>query len=149
MNDETIWETARKIATTQHRLHHNHIRRAMAQEELECPAITPQQVHMLLTVREHGCLTIKQLCQILFVKAPAVSVMVDRLVEIGIFTRDENPEDRREVLIRISPQEEEKIGKLERTYLQLTVDLLDELGPEYVDMWKKLCVRIDEILAKR
>jgi predicted transcriptional regulator len=39
-------------------------------------------------------MTVKQLTQALYVKAPAVSMMVNRLVELGILTRQENPADR-------------------------------------------------------
>jgi DNA-binding MarR family transcriptional regulator len=144
-NDEK-WELARVISATQHRLHHDHMRRVLAESNLDCPAITPQQIHMLLAVRERGCMTIKQLTQTLLVKAPAASVMVDKLVEMGIFTREENPADRREVLVRVSRKEESLIQEIERGYLQLTVDLLDKIGLEYARMWGNLCKRIEEVM---
>lgn len=45
-------------------------------------------------------------------------------------TREENPADRREVLVRVSPDEEAKAQRIESTYLKLTADLLDRLGPD-------------------
>lgn len=148
LEQEEKMELARLISVVQHRLHHSHMRHAFAESNVDCPAITPQQVNMLLTVREHGCVTIKQLSQILLVKAPAVSVMVDKLVEAGVLTREENPADRREVLVRVSPDEEAKAQRIESTYLKLTADLLDKLGPDCARMWGELCKQIADVLAE-
>jgi len=91
-------------------------------------------------------MTIKQLTQALCVKAPAASTMVDRLVEMGIITREENPADRREVQVRVSPKQESLIQEIERRHLQITMDLFDKIGLEYARMWGALCRRIQEIL---
>ena len=142
------WELARAISTTQHRLHHHHMQRVFAKFNPDSiPPLTPQQVHLFMTVRDHGCMTIKQLTQALYVKAPAVSVMVERLVEMGLLTRVENPADRREVQVRVSPEQESRMQEIERGYLQLTVDMLDKLGLEYARLWGDLCKRIEEVMA--
>lgn len=60
------------------------------------PALTPRQCQMVMLVHEQGSMTVRQLTQALYVNAPAVSTMVERLVEMGILTREENPKDRRE-----------------------------------------------------
>ena len=147
-NDVEKWELARIINRTEHLLHHQHMKRVFASLDPEpMPMLTPQQVHMIMTVREHGQMTIKQLTQALHVKAPAVSMMVERLVEQGILTREENPTDRREVLVRVSPKEESKIQEMERRHLQLTVDLFDKIGLEYARKWGEVCGRIQEVLA--
>ncbi len=142
-DDSEKLELARTISVTQHRLHHHHMQRVLTNMNPDSfPAVTPQQAHMFMAVREHGCMTIKQLAQVLLVKAPAASVMVDRLVEMGILTREENPADRREVLVRISPGHESTLQEFERGYLQLTMDMLDQLGIEYARLWGELCKRI-------
>ena len=146
-NDEK-WELARLVSRTEHLLHRQRIRRMLADENADSfPALTPPQVHMLFTIREHGSMTIKQLAQALCVKAPAASTMVERLVEMGILTREENPADRREVFVRISPKEESLIREMERRHLQLTLDLFDKIGLEYARTWGDLCKRIQEVLG--
>lgn len=144
---EEKMELARLISTVHHRLHHHHLRRVLADMDTECPMLSAQQIHVILAVRERSCVTIKQLTQILYIKAPAVSVMVDKLVEMGLLTREENPADRREVLIRVAPEEDKLIAETERRYLLLTVDLLDKIGMDYARMWGDLCKRIEEILS--
>jgi DNA-binding MarR family transcriptional regulator len=143
---EEKMELARVISTVHHRLHHHHLRRVFADMDRDCPALSAQQIHAVLAVRERGCMTIKQLTQALYIKAPAASVMVDKLVEMGLLTREENPADRREVLVRVSPEEDDLIAETERRYLLLTVDLLDKIGMDYARMWGDLCRRIEEVL---
>jgi len=130
------------------RLHNRHMRRVFAEVNLDAlQPLTPQQIHAVVTVRECEHVTIKQLAQKLYVKAPAASTMVDRLVEMGILTRGENPDDRREVLVQVSPAEETLIQEIERKHLQLTVDLIDTIGIEHARMWGEVCKRIQDTLS--
>lgn len=110
------------------------------------PALTPPQVEMIIAIHAQGSMTVKQLAQVLCVKAPSVSTRVERLVELGMLTREENPADRREVLIRISPKEAEFIGELEKRKCQAGVELLERMGPEHARMWQAVCMRIQEVL---
>lgn len=147
-NEETL-EQARLVHATQALLHRHHLRRVCLVEGGDTfPVLTPPQINMIMTLRDHGQMTLKQLTQALHVKAPAASAMVERLVEMGILTRVENQADRREVLVAISPKEESKLQEMERRHLQLTVDLFEQLGPEYVSMWVRLCERLREVLRQ-
>jgi DNA-binding MarR family transcriptional regulator len=118
-----------------------------AADEEEClPALTPPQVEMIVAIHSQGSMTVKQLAQVLCVKAPSVSTRVERLVEMGLLTREENPADRREVLVRISPKESAFIGELERRKFQAGVDLIEKLGMDHALMWQAVCNRIQEVL---
>ena len=115
--------------------------------EDEClPALTPAQVEMIVEIHSRGSMTVKQLAQVLCVKAPSVSTRVERLVELGLLTREENPADRREVLVRISPKAAELIAELENRKFQAGVALIDKMGPEHARMWQSVCARIQEVL---
>jgi DNA-binding MarR family transcriptional regulator len=103
---------------------------------------------MLLTVRERGQVTIKELAEALQVSAPSASAMVDRLVEMGALTREQNPNDRREVAVALSPQAQQVTAMMEEGLLGGIVDLIEKLGPEYAAMWCKVYDKIGKILAK-
>lgn len=149
MTDLEKLDLARRINATERLLHRQRIRSIFANVGHDfLPAMTPPQCHLVMTVREHGSMTIKRLTQVLFVKAPAVSMMVDRLVEMGILTREENPADRREVLVRVSVSEESKIQEMERRHLQFIIDLCDKVGPDYARMWGDLYARLDQALSE-
>ncbi len=145
--DEKKREMARMIQATGHLLHRYHIQRMLSEvDENAFRRLTPPQVHMIMTVRELGAASVKDLTRALRVKAPAVSTMVERLVELGILTREGNPEDRREVQIRISPSEEAFIQRLEQLGLQSSLALIDKLGPVYADMWYEVSCHLHRVL---
>lgn len=149
LTDAEKWELARLVNTTEVLLHRYALKQVFAGRSSDAfPPLTPPQVHMVMVIREHGSMTLKQLSKALCVKAPAASAMVDRLVEMGVLTRQENAADRREVSIRLSPRDESQFQEHERRHLQLAADLLDELGDEYARMWGRLCERLQEILNR-
>ena len=102
---------------------------------------------MIAAIHSHGSMTVKQLAQVLCVKAPTVSARVDRLVELGMLTREANPADRREVLVRISPKESEFIRELEKRKLRAGVELIELIGPDHAHMWRSVCERISTVLG--
>ncbi len=117
-----------------------------AEEDDFLPALTPPQVEMIIAIHSQGSTTVKQLAQLLCVKAPSVSTRVERLVEMGILTREENPADRREVLVRISPKESVLIEELQKRKLQAGLELVERIGPEHAQKWHDVCVRIGQVL---
>jgi len=141
------FELSRTINATGLVLRRYFYQSVFAGEEDDClPALTPPQVEMIIAIHSQGSMTVKQLAQVLCVKAPSVSTRVERLVEMGMLTREDNPADRREVLVRISPKESKFIGELERRKLQAGVALIEKIGPEYAHMWLEVCNRIEEVL---
>jgi DNA-binding MarR family transcriptional regulator len=140
---------ARAVNKTQHLLHHAFLRGVFSELDAHnLPVLTPAQAHMVMTVRQHGEVTLKQLASALHVKAPAASTMLERLVEMGILTREENPTDRREILIKVSAKDESRIQAMERRHLQFAMDLIDKLGVADARLWAGLCRRIDAALAE-
>ena len=149
MENEEKVALAYDIKETEH-LFHRYCNRQMHHEmgaDCSC-SFTPPQIHMVMTIHDRGSMTIKQLTQALCVKAPAVSAMVDRLVEMGVLTRTENPLDRREVLVQVSPDEDAHIERIERAYVQMIIELCDKIGDDLARMWGVLNTRLREVLEK-
>jgi DNA-binding MarR family transcriptional regulator len=101
---------------------------------------------LLILIREKGSTSIKEIADNLGVGTSSVSIMVDRLVEAGILTREQNPSDRRGVIVRVAADVEKTIKPIERQALGTLVDLLDTLGPETARTWREINARIREIL---
>ena len=149
-NSEQMTEWVRTIERTSRLLHRYHMRRVFADTAWEnAVALTPPQVRMVMAVHEQGPVTIKQLTRILHVKAPAASMMVDRLVDMGVLTREDNPADRREVLVRISHRDQSMIEEVERRHFQVTSELCEALGVETTGIWADVCRRVQELLLNR
>lgn len=106
--------------------------------------LSMHQFNTVLMVQRHGPLTITGLAGLLGVSPPSASNMVERLVEKGILLREPSPEDRRKVLISVSPEMVEEIQQVESTVLQLFVDLVDRLGPETILKWCEVLGTVKE-----
>ena len=151
-NDE-IWQQARSISQTVRLLR----RRIMARHgqlslssgtETACPELTLPQLNMLMAVRDLDQGTIKELAEALGVSAPSASTMVERLVEMGLVTREQSQVDRREVLVRLAPDVDKGIDQLEREILHSIVEILETIGPEYARMWCRVYAEIEKAIKE-
>ena len=69
------------------------------EEELSLP-----QLHTVHVLHENGPVTVSELAAVLGVSPPSASVMVERLVEKGLLSREPSRKDRRKVLVSVSPE---------------------------------------------
>jgi len=111
-------------------------------------SLTVSQLNMLSAIRQHGGTTIKKLATALQVSAPSASAMVDRLVEIGALTREQNPDDRREVIVSMSSEAAQVIERIEEQILEGIAELLEKIGPGHARQWCDVYRRILEVIAK-
>lgn len=113
-------------------------------EEGECHEMSVSQLHMLRIVRQSGELTMSELAERMEVSPPSASAMVDRLVEKGVLSREHSTQDRRKVVVRVSPEAVIKAESIEANIMQLFIDLVDKLGPETAQKWCDVlaCVKI-------
>lgn len=64
---------------------------------------TPTQMQLAIELAQEGPAAIRELAQRLGVTAPAVSLLVDRMVEHGWVERTRDTDDRRVVWVRLTP----------------------------------------------
>ena len=64
--------------------------------------VTLTQFRTLVVLRAHGASRLNRLAEALEVNSSTALRTVDRLVESGLLTREENPADRREVMIELT-----------------------------------------------
>jgi DNA-binding MarR family transcriptional regulator len=65
-------------------------------------SVTLPQFRALVVLESSGVVTLNRLAQVLDVNASSAVRMVDRLIAAGLVTREENPQDRREVLLGVT-----------------------------------------------
>jgi DNA-binding MarR family transcriptional regulator len=121
---------------------------AVAPSSSGAPALelTMPQAHTLKTIRQRGQVSIKALASAMQVSAPSASAMVDRLVELGAVTREHSRLDRREVVVRVTPEGERTVDLIEGFILQSIAQLLEAIGPRHAEMWCEVHTRIREVL---
>lgn len=68
--------------------------------------VTPSQAEVISVLGDYGPLTLKGLGGLLVCETGSPSRLVDSLVKRGLIDRVDNPADRREVLIELTPEGE-------------------------------------------
>ena len=106
------------------------------------------QMQLVRMIRDREEATITELAELLHVSPPSASVMVDRLVEKGIVTREQSRKDRRKVLVRISPEAIKRIEKIENAILLSFVELVEKIGSQTSRKWCEVLARIKEVLKE-
>jgi len=104
------------------------------------------QYHTIMVVRTQGQITMTELSDRLGVSPPSASAMVDRLVGKGILIREHSLEDRRKVVVRISPEAQKDIEGVEDTILRSFVELVEKIGPETARKWCEVLERVKSVL---
>jgi len=106
------------------------------------------QVNALMIIRKQGPMSLTELAVALCVSPPSASAMVERLVDKGLVTREQSPEDRRRIVIRVSPTALEEIMSIEEVVFQAFVDLVERIGPKVAEQWCGVLEKISEVLTE-
>lgn len=151
MTNTVVKEQARYIFTTGKVIHDRILKiqsNQLASDSCETfGELSVSQLHVVRLVRKHGALVMSELAELLGVSPPSASTMVDRLVDKGILSREHSTEDRRKVVVRISPEATQKIESVETSVLQLFEDLVEKLGPATTRQWCQVLEQINAVLS--
>lgn len=151
--NEKLLEQAREIFQTvrllQDRIARRHGEMSKTdQENPVCAEVTMPQWVALMTVRERGEVTIKELAEALGVSPPSASTMVDRLVDMNMLRREQSQRDRREVLVALTPEGYDGIQVSERYLLQAITEIIEKVGPGCARQWCEVYMRIREVILE-
>jgi DNA-binding MarR family transcriptional regulator len=87
----------------------------------ETLGLTPQQHQAMLAVRAHQDAepnSVGQLAERLLIKNHSAVGLVARLQERGLVTRETSPDDRRRVLLKLTPKAEQQLETISRNNLR-------------------------------
>ena len=104
------------------------------------------QMRALKFVKSKGQVSITELAELLSVSAPSASTMVERLVEKGVLVREPDPDDRRRVIVTVSPDIAAVSEQIEKDMFGSFVDLVEKVGPELAEDWCRVTARVGEVL---
>ena len=150
MSDSNVTKQARYIFGVAKMVRH-HVMSSLPKVEGDCMHgdLSVAQMNLILAVRTRGEVTLTELAEILGVSPPSVSVMVERLVERELLMRERATNDRRKVLIQVSPGAGEHIAEMEERVVATFVELLEELGPSTAGKWHEVLEKVEGVLLKR
>ena len=74
--------------------------------------ITPPQFNALLTLSDHGSLTMGELCDHLYLACSTATDLIDRMERNGLIERQRDQNDRRVIRLKITERGQEAIEKV-------------------------------------
>lgn len=115
------------------------------------PELTFSQMRALHALHKAGTFTVKQMAEELNVSPASASAMIDRIVEMGLISREHDAADRRVVNVRLSAQGAKVFTAHEAVLMSFFEELMDEIGEEHtrawVDVYRALRVCMERRLA--
>lgn len=154
MTDQDVLNHARYIFTTGRMIHDRIMRISTGacmstNKDDRFGELSAPQMNMLMMIRVRETVSVTELAALLNVSPPSVSTMVDRLVERGLLTRVASDQDRRKVVIRVSPEALEDITRVEGMILESFVELVEAVGPETTQKWCEVLQQIKQVLENK
>jgi DNA-binding MarR family transcriptional regulator len=114
--------------------------RPLFQRMIEADLAISEQV--VLHGLQHGPLTVSEVAACLHITQSAASRAVDRLVRDGLISRVEDPADRRQKLLSLTPAGEALVGDSEQTLARNVLPLVAPLNPAEREQFRQLLARI-------
>lgn len=106
------------------------------------------QFKTLMMIRFLGPCSIKRLSKTQGVSPASTSEMIDRLVELNLVNREQDPADRRRVLISLTELSVKGIKRHEKRIGKKMMELMTEIGPKYSRMWVEVSQELNRVLDK-
>ncbi len=101
----------------------------------------------IVHVLTHRDYTIGDLAEIMRVRTPTISRMVDSLVERGQVARHADPSDRRKVWLRLTPAGRELARGMDRCFHAAVARFLQPLGSQDLTLVVAVCDKLEALLA--
>jgi DNA-binding MarR family transcriptional regulator len=104
--------------------------------------LTIEQLNVLRLIDRHGVHTLNLLAKFLAITPPAACVMVDKLTSLGLVSRSENPDDRREVLIGLTARGRRLVQRYRKLEERRFAELLDDLTSDDAAVFTRVAHRL-------
>jgi MarR family transcriptional regulator, organic hydroperoxide resistance regulator len=115
---------------------------ALYRPVLEPMGLTHPQYLVMLSLWEHGSLSVRDLSELLQLDPGTLSPLLKRLEAAGYVTRERNPHDERALAVRLTPQ-----GRaLRRKALGVPPAIVERLGMDVAEL-KELQRRLTQVIA--
>lgn len=76
------------------------------------------QLELMMFLYKHGDQTVKLIAQHMQITSSAATQLVEQLVQAGLATRQDDPNDRRSVLVSLSNMGKKQLSELEKVLIQ-------------------------------
>lgn len=105
--------------------------------------LTPMHAHVLEAIDE-GATQVSAVADVCSRHVSSASRLVDALVSRGLVLRDEDPDDRRAVILSLTPDGERAAARITRTHHSFLAGVLDRMDPDDVKVFTAAFSRFTE-----
>jgi DNA-binding MarR family transcriptional regulator len=124
------------------------IRRAQARGQQSGEELTLAQYYMLFPLLSDATLPVSRLAQYAGVAAPTATRMIDSLERAGAVRRERTHDDRRTVLISLTPSGRELMARRQQELAHRRRTLYERLEPEEREPSERLLRHLAELIAE-
>lgn len=117
------------------------------QEILKPYGLYPGQPHVIMTLMDRGGLTQTQIAEAVGRRPATITVMLSRLEESGLVTRDVSAEDRRCARVNLTEKGRSLGEELQKSFLSMDQECFDGFSAEELDALSDFTVRMSKNLA--
>jgi len=117
--------------------------------ETEALGVTSRQATLLWLVREHPNLTLRELAQLERISPPSLSGHVDRLERAGLLERVRSDQDRRHVVLRLTPAGTQLTRRVRQRRTTWLVERLGELDADQLDAIDRAIAPLSALLGEQ
>ncbi|MFL5675243.1 MAG: MarR family winged helix-turn-helix transcriptional regulator [Chloroflexota bacterium] len=107
--------------------------KCVGSERLVRLGISMTQLHVMHLLERHGEIAMRHLAEMLDVSDSAATGLIDRIEERGFVERIRVPEDRRIVLVRITPAGRQTLEDVEASRADIMATVLDQIDPSQLE----------------
>jgi DNA-binding MarR family transcriptional regulator len=107
--------------------------------------LSPPQAHLFFTIAEkkEAGISVKELAELSNITPGAVTQFVDTLVERGMVAREIDPNDRRMVKLKITPQAKSHFEKVRKEHLDSMIQIFEALTNDEIKQLIALITKMD------
>lgn len=119
-----------------------------SQEDWTSLSLSRAQLRILVLLQKDGAAAVGQLAGALGVTLPSVTATVDRLVHAGLVSREDDPNDRRRVINRLTPAGQTLLERLQEGRRARLVGALERLTPDELEALVAALTRFELVLRE-
>ncbi|KKI90751.1 hypothetical protein WQ54_19205 [Bacillus sp. SA1-12] len=121
--------------------------RLIVEKDLQPFGITGPQFHMLLALKREGGTRVTHLADLMKVKPSAITVIMDRLIERELVQRTHSLEDRRVVMMELSPKGIELLEEVRQSHQKMMSHYFSRFSEEELSTFLQLFEKLDGVIS--
>ena len=126
----------------------SHLLRRISADIKEYPLSIPHsQVYLLRLLDRRGAISMSDMANSLGISMSGCTALVDRVVEAGLVERRRDPNDRRVVLVGVSPEGEQTLAQIRETRARILARYMTRLDADEIVTLTNLLERTAEAIT--